>query len=354
MRPISNGASGARAFRAGAAEVARHFVEAAGAGYGDRAVACLCRAGEGATSVFAYPEAAQCYQTAVEILAADPRSDERRGELLVAMGDAFQRSGSLGAASRAYLAAAEIGRRCAAHSLRARATLGLGRNLHSLDVDERLIGLLEEVMQGRFADVEPILRGYVESNPEREASRAALAHLYLHACDLDAARHHFELLAERGFAGIPRDGVWTMALAYLVEVCAALDDRRRASVLYEMISPHADRIIGTGASLVSYGHGRRYMALLEQTLRRWDDAMESFARAIEAHERMRARPWLAYSLVDRGGMLLRRSATSRARRTTTRQAVDDLMRARAIAADLGMRGIESRIVCLEQVASRAL
>jgi hypothetical protein len=153
-------------------------------------------------------------------------------------------------------------------------------------------------LQGRYDEVATRLDRYLARAAGHRLLRAQLAHALLRGGDAGAAQRQLALLAADDFAAIPRDSVWLITLSHLAEVCAAVGDRRRAAVLDALFAPFADRVIGAGPGVASLGHGARYLALLAATLGRVDEALRHCAAARLAHERMGARPWLAYTLRD--------------------------------------------------------
>jgi DNA-binding winged helix-turn-helix (wHTH) protein/tetratricopeptide (TPR) repeat protein len=202
------------------------------------------------------------------------------------------------------------------------------------------------LLQGRFREIEPKVTRWVAENPRLHSTRAGLAYLYLSDGREAAARRELDTLAADDFAAIPRDSVWVMTLARLAEVCAGLADRRHAGVLLDLLSPHADRIIGVGPSIAPMGHGSRYIALLLATLGRFDEAAHLFETALAENERTGSRPWVAYTLRDSAVMLLRRPAAGRGRKADQARAQERLCRALELAHELGMGGLEREIAAL--------
>jgi tetratricopeptide (TPR) repeat protein len=97
-------------------EIARHLY----LGDGDRALEHLILAGERAARLFAYEEAVVHYRRALEVLPGP----ERRGELLLRLGDAQWRSGDGAQARVTFEEAIDAGRRLGDGELLARAALG--------------------------------------------------------------------------------------------------------------------------------------------------------------------------------------------------------------------------------------
>ena len=78
--------------------------------------------------------------------------------------------------------------------------------------------------QGRLAEVEGAVRGFIELYPAIPAWRGALALLLVELGRPDEARAEFEQAAQGGFAAFPRDANWLIAITLMAEVCGALAD----------------------------------------------------------------------------------------------------------------------------------
>jgi DNA-binding SARP family transcriptional activator len=104
-----------------AGEVARHLLEARPLVDAATAARAALRAAEEATQRLAYEDAAELLERA-----GDPEADERlRAEVLLALGDARQRSGDAASADRCFVAAAAEARALGDGELLARAALGV-------------------------------------------------------------------------------------------------------------------------------------------------------------------------------------------------------------------------------------
>jgi tetratricopeptide (TPR) repeat protein len=130
--------------------LAYHFFEAAQAGGDvDKAIAYAERAGVRATKLLAYDEAAAHYERALELLDLKPPDDSRRYDLLLALGEALDRSGDIVRGHEAFEKGADVARRTRAPEKLARAVLlRCGRGATDPNskrlVDEALNALGEE------------------------------------------------------------------------------------------------------------------------------------------------------------------------------------------------------------------
>ena len=97
--------------------------------------------------------------------------------------------------------------------------------------------------------------------------------------DEQAARRELEHHAARGFADLPRDGLWILHLCSLADACVLVGDEDRALQLYELLLPHADD------NAVSYtqqpfGPVALRLGKLAALLGRWKETDRHFATAL--------------------------------------------------------------------------
>jgi tetratricopeptide (TPR) repeat protein len=122
------------------------------------------------------------------------------------------------------------------------------------------------------------------------------------------------------------------ALSFIGEAVAMAGPRDIAAALYERIQPLRDRWLMLGMSYIGWeGPWARVLALLADSLDRWDEARAYFEDAIARCRRIDARPYLARTEYEYGRALLARGEHARARELITS--------ARQAAEELGMNGI---------------
>jgi tetratricopeptide (TPR) repeat protein len=174
--------------------------------------------------------------------------------------------------------------------------LELGRDTHG-EIATGVYGMQMFTIrreQGRLAEVAPLLRRFLDENPQDLAWRPGLA---LIASDLgfdQAARKAFEDLAAGGFA-FPVDAKWSVTISYLAEVCARLGDVPRAEKLYNLLLPYRDVTIIAPVATVCCGSAARYLGMLAGVAGNWAVAEEHFEAALAMDEGLRAWPWLAHT-----------------------------------------------------------
>jgi tetratricopeptide (TPR) repeat protein len=187
--------------------------------------------------------------------------------------------------------------------------------------------------QGRLAEVAPVIKRFVDENPDRAAWRPGFA---LIACDLGfqkPAQRILDELAAAEFA-FPLDGKHSTTLAYLAEVCVSLQDEARAQQLYALLTPYRDLTVTAGVTTVCYGATGRYLGALAGVLGDWDAAEEHFEAALAINRAMRAWPWLAHTRYAYAEMLRRRRRPG------------DAMRAHALTAEVLETAIRLDMVAL--------
>jgi hypothetical protein len=191
--------------------------------------------------------------------------------------------------------------------------------------------------QGRLAEVAPVLRQFIDQNPQDRTWRPGLA---LIASDLgfdEEARKAFEDLASGGFA-FPADAKWSLTISYMAEVCTRLHDRRRGDPLYRLLLPYRDTTIIAPSTTVCCGSAGRYLGMLAGVIGDWTAAEEHFEAALAMDERLEAWPWLAHTQHEFAAALLARG------RAGDRSRADALLAAAAeTAARLGMPALQKQI-----------
>jgi predicted ATPase/DNA-binding SARP family transcriptional activator len=197
--------------------------------------------------------------------------------------------------------------------------------------------------KGGLRGLAPVIKSFVERNPEAAIWRPGLALIYSDLGFESEARAQFEHLAANDFAGMPQDALWVGSLAYLSEVCAFLGDVARADILYRFLLPYTQLNIVVGFAVACYGAVSRYLGLLATTMCRWEAAEQHFEDALAMNARMGAKPWLAHTQVQYAAMLLARGQPGDRGR-----AMSLLDEALATAHELGMKGLIEKAETLNQ------
>ena len=192
--------------------------------------------------------------------------------------------------------------------------------------------------QGRLHEIAPLVKHFVSEHGANAAWRPGLALIYADIGQPEEARAEFEGLAADDFAAIPRDSLWQTCLTYLAEVCDELQDKKRAHVLYGLLSPYAQLTVIVGNAIVCLGATSRFLGQLATTLEHWVDAEEHFEQALQLNMTMNAKPWIAHTQFQFARMLLRRGRDDDAKRAN-----EMINAALDTAQQLGMHGLRLRI-----------
>jgi ATP/maltotriose-dependent transcriptional regulator MalT len=195
--------------------------------------------------------------------------------------------------------------------------------------------------QGRLRELGPMVAMFVRQNTEATTWRPGLALLYVELGDLEAARAVFTGLAADDFKSLPQDGRWATCITYLAEVCVALGDPVRASVLYRFLLPWQGRNIVMGGGTGCWGSSDRFLGLLATIEARWSNAERHFVEALAMNERVGALAPLAHTHCDFAAMLLARDDPGDAA-----SALAHLREAEQRAANLGLTMLAVKVASL--------
>jgi tetratricopeptide (TPR) repeat protein len=155
-------------------------------------------------------------------------------------------------------------------------------------------------------DIELPTKDFAEQMSTIPSWRAGLALLYAGLQQEAQARQEFEQLAARDFADIPRNADWMIAMTNLAQVSAYLEDTNRATRIYELLLPYADRCLVVGSALLCLGSVAWYLGTLATALGRWEEAEAHFAAAIRQNTQLGAKPMILQTKQRHAMMLLAR------------------------------------------------
>jgi class 3 adenylate cyclase/tetratricopeptide (TPR) repeat protein len=162
--------------------------------------------------------------------------------------------------------------------------------------------------QGRLRELEPLVRNAIEQFPEEPAWRAALALVLFEGGDLSEAEASYSSLAVSSFEETLRQTDFVgITLPLLAELCASLGDTERAAAFYDLVLPYTGCVLVWGWTAV-LGSADRVLGVLQSLLSDWEAAERHLRLALDLHERLGARPWLARTQLDYARMLLKRNA----------------------------------------------
>jgi hypothetical protein len=230
---------------------------------------------------------------------------------------------------------------------RSRGTLeiaGLRPNEHMAYMFEHALMVAIRWAQGRLGELQETIRAHGERYPSVARWRDALAAVEL--ADERAAMVEIERHARSDFAELPRNVLWVLHLCALAEACALVRNERRATRLYELLSPYEERN-AVSLSTMPFGPVALRLAMLAALLGRWQEAERHFEVAMERCGRLGARAITARVLYERSRMLLARGAGE-----DPATAVELLAQAQAICRELDLPGISQRVATLAASVAR--
>lgn len=194
--------------------------------------------------------------------------------------------------------------------------------------------------QGRLGELEAIVAQESAANVGLPSLQAALAVLYCEIGEMDKARSQFEDLADR-HDSLLHDLSWLVMTALLADVCFQLADADRAQRLHAVLEPYRAQCIDNATNW--FGSVEHYLALLEHSMGRFDEADGSFQAAVDRHEQMPAPLLLARTQVDWATSLLQRPIPDHTR------ANDLIVASKSAAEELGLGSVLARIAELSEL-----
>ena len=192
------------------------------------------------------------------------------------------------------------------------------------------------INQGRGGEVVDLLAAAAAEDQAIPALRASVASTYCWLGRLDEAAPIIEEAARDRFDHVPRNQLYTTAIALYAEAAAHVGDRGAAAILYELIEPWSDQMVWAGG--VCHGDALTYFALMAATLR-WDDlADQHFSAACELQAAKGMSLWAARAHLGWAEALDVRGDSGRAR--------EEAETARSLAREHGYGEIERRAAIL--------
>ena len=164
-------------------------------------------------------------------------------------------------------------------------------------------------MQGRMAEMVPLLEQTREAFAAVAATRAGLALGYTEAGDLAAATAMLDTELANGFdRGIGSGWLSSHAMWAVVAFRTGRDDAAR--LLHDLLAPYADQYISSHITV--YGAVAFPVGLMAQLLGRPDEAVERYQQAIELDRRLGSAFYVAWALVTWAELLEGRDEQDRA------------------------------------------
>ncbi len=184
--------------------------------------------------------------------------------------------------------------------------------------------------QSGSAELTETVRAAAEAQPHAPGYRAILAHLYCETDRLEEARKELQVFAATGFA-IRLNWISAIELVNLADVCADLNDRNAAELLYPLLKPVAGQVGMVGNVALCYGSLAYPCGVLAACLEHWEEAERYFEQALAMNRKIGARPWDVRTRRAYARMLL-----DRKRPGDSARAAEQITAAMAEAEPLGM------------------
>ncbi|MCB0994505.1 MAG: AAA family ATPase [Acidimicrobiales bacterium] len=151
--------------------------------------------------------------------------------------------------------------------------------------------------RGRLAEIEPLVRQWIEEYPNFLGFRASLAFLLADLERFDEARVELDLLTDRDLRILPRymtEYLPTIGMAG--HVAGRIGDEATSVVCLELLRPHLDEFLLIGVGTAVAGPVAMFASVAAQGARRWDEAVELAERAVRLARLSGARPFVGHGL----------------------------------------------------------
>lgn len=186
------------------------------------------------------------------------------------------------------------------------------------------------------------VRLWADAVPTMPVWRAGLSAALATEGRLAEAQLEFDRLAVDGFAGLPRDNLWFLAMAMLAEAAGPLQKRERSRELHALLEPFSGRNVVSPTSAF-LGPVDLWLGVLARVAGDRDGALAHLASARAAAERHRARTALVRIAVEEAMVLAEDDdASSRTRAT---QLLDE---AETHCIELDLRWLHDRVGVLRE------
>jgi DNA-binding SARP family transcriptional activator len=184
--------------------------------------------------------------------------------------------------------------------------------------------------QDRLDEIRPAVEAW-SSESNRPAWKIGYAVLLAGSGEFDAARALIAPFLEAGMAKVvPPDELYFLCLAAAATTIVAIGEPEHAPALYELLAPHASRVVVTAEGALCWGSVHRFLGPLAALIGNTERAGVHFEASMAVHERLGARPFLARDRLAYAQML-------RARGGDELRIVTLERTGRALARELGMR-----------------
>jgi len=173
------------------------------------------------------------------------------------------------------------------------------RNQVTVERELQSVRFQVALARGKLHDLIEQIRlsaGPIEDVAPPKAVRARLALALAEIGCLEEARLLVKSAGRFGFSDVPDDSARGIALAFWASAAANIGDRAASVSLLELLRPHADLHVGSGAWYL--GSNAHYIGRLHACLGDLAAARSSFHQAATAHDAFCTPGWLAATLTE--------------------------------------------------------
>ena len=168
------------------------------------------------------------------------------------------------------------------------------------------------VYLGRTDRIRAAAEALADAFPQMLAWRAGLGLIYAELGRHADAATQLEQVAHEEFTAVPRDLFWLVTLDHAARIAAAIGDRQCCAKLYELLAPHAGKIVVAGGAVAVYGALDRALGLAAMGDGRPEDAERHLRDAIEVNGRIGATAINTYVRVELAGVIASAGKTEEA------------------------------------------
>jgi class 3 adenylate cyclase/tetratricopeptide (TPR) repeat protein len=161
--------------------------------------------------------------------------------------------------------------------------------------------------QGRLDADGPLVETLIEQVLPTHTTCCVRAFLRSQTGHPEGARDALDQLGVDDLGAMVQNARWMISMFLLTEACWLIDDAVRTQALYRELLPYKDLPVTYFGLYLTTGSASRLLGQLATVMRSWLDAERHFDAALEANERMGFSAWVAWTQLNYGDMLLRRS-----------------------------------------------
>jgi tetratricopeptide (TPR) repeat protein len=121
-----------------------------------------------------------------------------------------------------------------------------------------------------------------------QAWPSALVWLLTETGATDEAAERLRVLARQDFADMPRNRNWLTGMCALAVACTAIGDERVGAILHKLLLPYADQCSPVLAGACCLGSNHAFVGFAAAACGRYEEAIESFERALERNDEIGA------------------------------------------------------------------